>query len=276
MLWSNGGGKPPGLKPAAFADVTKGSRRPPAWVSRDAKEQKQRPEPQPQPQAKEQAPEPQAPAKAPAAKAAPAQPHAVPRAPRVPAEAALPQGASMRPVQMSTSPPRTSLIAMEMVSPLESLRVPAPQVPTAPEPSPEMLSAFAAAIEGLGEARRKLIAETTSDLAKLAGLVAKRVIGREVSLEPRIVLALVQEGLEALGQYDRIQVRLGPDFESVQDELSRKLKGRGVEYEVFIDRDLPPYGCVVETDLGRVDESLETRLEQLFRGLITESDNPPV
>jgi flagellar assembly protein FliH len=101
------------------------------------------------------------------------------------------------------------------------------------------------------------------------------VIGREVSVEPRIVLALVQEGLDALGQYDRIQVRLGADFQSVKDELSQRLKGRGVEYDVFIDPDLPPYGCVVETDLGRVDESIETRLEQLFQGLITESDNPP-
>jgi flagellar assembly protein FliH len=139
-----------------------------------------------------------------------------------------------------------------------------------------MLSAFSSAIEGLGEARRKLIGETTAELTKLTGLIAKRVIGREISLDPRIVLALVQEGLDALGQYDRIQVRLGPDFESVQEALSQKLRGRGVEYEVFIDRDLPPYGCIVETELGRVDESVEARLEQLFRGLITESDSPPV
>jgi flagellar assembly protein FliH len=166
---------------------------------------------------------------------------------------------------------------MEMVSPLESLRVPGPAVAAAPaEASAEMITAFAVALEGLAETRRRLLADSGADLAKLAGLIAKRVIGREVALDPRVVLALVQEGLEVLGQHDRIRVRLGLGFQSVEDELSQRLKGRGVEYEVFIDAELAPYGCVVETDLGRVDESVDARLEQLFRGLISGSDNPPM
>ena len=267
MLWSNGGGgKPPGMKPAAFADVTqkKGSGRPPAWVSNDAKKP---PIPQREP----------APPAHPEQKSAPqASPNpAVPRAPRVPTEARA--SASMRPMQHHAAPhssPRTSLIAMEMVSPLESLRVPAAAV-VQPEPSQEMIEGFAAAIATLADTRRRMLVESTQDLAKLAGMIAKRVIGREVSVDPKIVLGLVQEGLDVLGQYDRIQVRLGPDFESVQQDLTNKLRSRGVEYEVVIDSDLTPYGCVVETDLGRVDESIEARLEQLFRGLITESDNPP-
>lgn len=280
MLWSNGGRKPPGMKPAAFADVTKprGSRRPPAWVSGGSPQK-------PEDADKEASP---APAhddpRVPAEKAQPAQKPArnaaahygagaVPRAPRVPTEAL--DRASMRPLQVSASPPRTSLLAMEMASPLESLRVPAPALAQAPEPSPEMLAAFAEAIEGLVDARRRVLVESGTELAKLAGVVARRVIGREVSVDPRIVLALVQEGLDALGQYDRINVRLGAEFGRAEDELRQRLKSRGVEYDIFIDPDLPPYGCVVETDLGRVDESIESRLEQLFQGLITESDTPP-
>ena len=262
MLWSNGGGKPPGMKPAAFADVTqkKGSGRPPAWVKNDAKKAPL-PEREPVPEQKS----------SPQASPNPA----VPRAPRVPTEARA--SASMRPREQHAAPhssPRTSLIAMEMVSPLESLRVPAAAVVQA-EPSEEMIEGFAAAIEALAETRRKVLVDSTQDLAKLAGLIAKRVIGREVSVDPKIVLGLVQEGLDVLGQYDRIQVRLGPDFEQVQPALISKLRSRGVEFEVVVDADLPPYGCIVETDLGRVDESVEARLEQLFRGLITESDNPP-
>ncbi len=265
MLWSNGGGKPPGMKPAAFADVTqkKGSGRPPAWVTNGANKA---PIPQREPAAA-----PPEPKSNPQASPNPA----VPRAPRVPIEAR--GSASMRPNPQHAAPhssPRTSLIAMEMVSPLESLRVPAAAVVQA-EPSQEMIEGFASAIEALAETRRKVLSDSTQDLVKLAGMIAKRVIGREVSVDPKLVLGLVQEGLDALGQYDRIQVRLGPDFEPVQQDLTNKLRSRGVEYEVLIDSDLPPYGCVVETDLGRVDESIEARLEQLFRGLITESDNPP-
>lgn len=268
MLWSNGGGgKPPGMKPAAFVDVTqkKGSGRPPAWVKSG---EKKAPIPQRDPREAVQ-PEPKS-----SPQSSPNPP--VPRAPRVPNEAHA--GVSMRPmpqVTASHSPPRTSLLAMEMVSPLESLRVPAPVVAPQPEPPPELLEGFADAIEALAEARRKVLVESTQDLVKLTGLIAKRVIGREVSVDPKLVLGLVQEGLEALGQYDRIHVRLGPEFESVKQDLTTKLRSRGVEYEVVLDPDLPPYGCVVETDLGHVDESLDARLEQLLRGLITESDNPP-
>lgn len=265
MLWSNGGGKPPGLKPAAFADVTKGSRRPPAWVGGNPKKPPQEaPDPAPEkpPQAAERA-----------ERAAPGA-QVVPRAPRVPSEA-LQERASLRPNHPPVSTPRTSLIAMEMVSPLESLRVPGPAVAPPPEPSLEMIEGFASALESLADARRRLMDDSAEELAKLAGLIAKRVIGREVSLDPRIVLALVQEGLEALGQHDRIQVRLGPEFESVQSELAQRLKSRGVEFDVFVDVELPPYGCLVETDLGRVDESVERRLEQLLRGLIVDSETPP-
>jgi len=272
MLWSNGGGKPPKMKPAAFADVTKGSRRPPAWVGGNAQRRPSEP-------ASQREPAPAPARERPPAAAAPtpgSSSNAVPRAPRLPAEA-IHERASLRPIQVQP-PPRTSLLAMEMVSPLESLRVPAPATSSpaaAAEPSPEMIAGFAGALEVLADTRRRLLSESAADLAKLAGMIAKRVIGREVSLDPKIVLLLVQEGLDALGQHDRIQVRLGPDFRSVQQELELKLKGRGVDYEVFIDTDLPPYGCIVETNLGRVDESLDARLEQLFRGLITESDTPP-
>jgi len=238
MLWSNKG-RPGRPRPATFNDVTPNERKAPSWVA----------------PAPPSLPRPEAP---------------VPPPPRVPTGTHSIEPPS-KPVVLS-SPPHTSLLALEMAPPLESLRVPsAPSEP--PGPPPELVAAFGTALEELAAARARLLFETREQLAELAGLIARRVIARELALDPRLVVGLVQEGLEALGAYDQVTVRLGAWFESARDDLSARLRSRGIALEIVLDPTLPPDGCVVETELGRVDESLETRLDHLLRGLA--SEEPP-
>lgn len=243
MLWSNKG-RPPRPRPATFADVTPEERKAPSWLA-----------PAPPSRPRTEAP--------------------MPRPPRVPTGTHSIEPPLPKPVVLST-PPDTSLLALDMAPPLESLRVPSlPSAPPAPPPGPppELVAAFGAALEQLAAARMRVLDETRAQLAELATLIARRVIGRELSTDPRLVLGLVQEGLDALGQYDRVIVRIGSFFESTRDELATRLQGTGVSVEIVLDPALPPDGCLVETEFGRVDESLETRLDHLLRGLA--SEEPP-
>ncbi|HEX4335184.1 MAG TPA: FliH/SctL family protein [Polyangiaceae bacterium] len=104
-------------------------------------------------------------------------------------------------------------------------------------------------------------------LVDLAMMVARRVIAREVSLDPQIVVGLVREGMSALGERDQIVVRVGTFFRDMREELQQKLGGSKLRCEVVIDPSLGRSGCVVETDLGRVDESVDARLENALEAV---------
>jgi hypothetical protein len=163
--------------------------------------------------------------------------------------------------QVSISPAAPAVAAKEMVA-AEPARAPEPAAP-----DPQLIAAFEHALTLLGHERERLLTETAVQVAELALLIARRVIARELSLDPMLVRELVREGIEALGQHDRVVVRLGSAFAATREALEDELKLDGGRVEVRVDAALHAYGCVLETDLGQVDESIESRLQTLLLAL---------
>jgi hypothetical protein len=180
---------------------------------------------------------------------------------------------------------RRSLRPSEAVAPQRPPSMPPPQAFAALEPNPitsapvqhvpvvdpELTHAFEEAVELLAHERQRVFEQTASQLAELAAVIARRVIAREISLHPELVFGLVREGLDALGKHDRVLVRLGQGFESQRDMLEQRLLDRGSRAEVRVEPQLPEHACLVETDLGQVDESVETRLGTLLHALRPDS-----
>ena len=136
---------------------------------------------------------------------------------------------------------------------------------------PELTHAFEEALELLIHERQRVFEQTASQLAELAAVIARRVIAREISLHPQLVFDLVREGLDALGKHDRVVIRLGQGFEGQRAALEQRLLDRGSRAEVRVEPQLPDHACLVETDLGQVDESVETRLATLLHALRPDS-----
>ncbi len=170
-----------------------------------------------------------------------------------------------RPPRASEMPPR-----MGSMPPAAFAAAPAPTVII----DPEATAAFEEAVELLVLERSRVLEQTASQLGELATIIARRVIAHEISLNPNIVAGLVNEGLAALGAHDRVLVRVGRSFAESCTSLSRRLADRGAHAEVRLDESLADYGCVVETELGRVDESIESRISTLLQALRPDSDVP--
>ncbi|HYP88576.1 MAG TPA: FliH/SctL family protein [Polyangiaceae bacterium] len=191
-------------------------------------------------------------------------------------EMPVPERRSMRPAEASptghgrpaTVPPPEALPIVEAQQPRPPTVAPLPII------DPELGHAFEEAIELLGHERQRVFEQTASQLAELAAVIARRVIAREISLHPQLVFDLVREGLEALGKHDRVLIRLGQGFETQRAALERRLLDRGSRAEVRVEPQLPEHACLVETELGQVDESVETRLATLLHAL--NPDSPPV
>ena len=136
-----------------------------------------------------------------------------------------------------------------------------------PRAEEEAVAAIHRAVEQIAEEREEQFEALEQRLVDLALIVARRVIAREVSLDKTIVQALVREGVSALGERDRVTVRVGMFFADMKDHLEAQLSNSKIQCDVVIDSTLPKTGCMVETDLGKVDESIETRLANMIETL---------
>jgi flagellar assembly protein FliH len=124
--------------------------------------------------------------------------------------------------------------------------------------------AMSDALQRIEEAHNQLVSDLTARAAELATLVAKRVIARELRIQRDIVVDLVREALDVLNSRDRVRVHLGSEFAVMQDDLVAHYSAAGTLVDVVVDDSLPAYGCLVETEVGSVDESIESRLAALL------------
>jgi hypothetical protein len=136
-----------------------------------------------------------------------------------------------------------------------------------PRAEEEAVAAISAAVEQFARDRTLALENAEREIIMLVKVICRRVVLREVSVNHQVIEDLVRAGLEALGRGDRITVRLGPFFADARDHLTEELRHKGVDCTVVIDAGVGPHGCQLETQYGRVDESVETRLDVLMRGI---------
>jgi flagellar assembly protein FliH len=131
------------------------------------------------------------------------------------------------------------------------------------------ITALEKSVEELSHLRGRMMEETEEQLVTLATTIARRVIGREISIDPEILLTLAAEGIDALGERDRVVVRFGfLDRDDLLPSMVERLKRRAPRCEVLQDPSLGPGQCVVESEFGQVDESVDARLDNVLRALL--------
>ncbi len=130
------------------------------------------------------------------------------------------------------------------------------------EPALERLTRSVAEIGGL---RSRLRREAETDLVQLSLTIARRVLRRELSVDPEALLSLVKVALERVEQREAQRIRIRPeDAPRVAAALERM--GVPQRLEVVGDASLERGGVVVETTKGALDASLETQMAEIERG----------
>ena len=129
----------------------------------------------------------------------------------------------------------------------------------------EVTNRMAASIQQLAELRPRLRLQAESDLVKLAVSIARRIVFRELSIDPETVTALARVALDKLRMQEVTKVRVNPEHKPVIQEFLNK-NGAG-HIEVAGDQTQPRGGVIFETARGNLDVSAETQLREIERGL---------
>ena len=128
-----------------------------------------------------------------------------------------------------------------------------------------MLRRVAQTIEELAGLRQTLIHETEREMVQLALTLARRVVHREVTLDPELAAALAHVALERLGTNTPATIRLHPDDYTIVVQDSARWGGQTVT--VVPDPSISRGGCLVETAFGSVDATIERQFDELSRAL---------
>jgi flagellar assembly protein FliH len=131
-----------------------------------------------------------------------------------------------------------------------------------------MLRRVAQTIEEMGGLRQSLVQETERQMVQLALTLARRVVHREITLDPELAAALAHVALERLGTSAPATIRLNPeDYTIVAQDAAR---WSGAPVTVVPDPSIPRGGCLVESEFGSVDATIERQFDELSRALFGE------
>jgi flagellar assembly protein FliH len=122
------------------------------------------------------------------------------------------------------------------------------------------------AIEEIAGLRPRLRREAESDLVKLSLAIARRILRRELAVDPDALHGLVLAALEKLQGQEICRVKVHPSLAaSLAASLRKGLAGAAVE---VVPEPTSPTGTVIfETSRGNLDASVESQFQEIERGL---------
>jgi flagellar assembly protein FliH len=117
----------------------------------------------------------------------------------------------------------------------------------------------------LSTLRSRLRKNAEADMVKLSIAVARRVLHRELTLDPESIDGLIRVALDKLDSHELSRVRVHPDQEhAVRSAMTRFTGARNVE--VVADAALQCGDVLFETTQGVLDASVEAQLREIERG----------
>ncbi|MCS7044459.1 MAG: FliH/SctL family protein [Bryobacteraceae bacterium] len=128
------------------------------------------------------------------------------------------------------------------------------------------LQRLARSLEEIAGYKPRLRLEAEREVVELALAIARRILRRELHIDPEAVLGLVKAAMEKAAQREITEIRVHPGHaELVRAHLARI--GAPEALEVRADAALEPGAVVLETARGLVDASIETQLDEIGRAL---------
>ena len=114
--------------------------------------------------------------------------------------------------------------------------------------------------------RRRLRQQMEADLVSLAVAVARRIVRRELTVDPEALMGIVKSAVERMAARELLAIRVAP---SDAPRVSARLAGLHLpgRVEVIADSTLAWGSVLFDTERGQHDASVDTQFEEIDRGL---------
>jgi len=135
-----------------------------------------------------------------------------------------------------------------------------------------MLRRLAQTLDELKALRGTLVRQTEEQMVQLALAIAKKILRREAAVDQDLIVAMARVALERVGESGIATIRLNPeDYASTVQRHTDHWAGARVK--VVADPSVSRGGCLVESEFGFVDASVDAQFEQVAQAM-AESNLP--
>jgi flagellar assembly protein FliH len=131
------------------------------------------------------------------------------------------------------------------------------------------------AIVELSRLREKILKNSTNDMLQLVMAISRKVIQHEIQSREEVILNIITQAMHAAIKADEFHIKVNPDdFQVVTDNKPLFLASiSGLNNITFeADPSIDRGGCLVESDLGQVDATIETKLDEIYQQLFKATD----
>jgi len=113
--------------------------------------------------------------------------------------------------------------------------------------------------------RKNYFSRVESDVVHLALAIASKILHREAQVDPLLVAALVRVAVDKLHDGSSVSVRTSPEnAEKWREYLASSMNGSTIA--IIEDAQLSPEDCILETDLGSANFSIDAQLKEVEQG----------
>ena len=139
------------------------------------------------------------------------------------------------------------------------------------------LTAWESALQHWENDRTCMFLEARRDVLELALKLARRVVHRQIEIDPSIITDQLAAALSLVGKMSSLVISINPDDRAVLGKslgpLLEKL-GRAEHVALRDDENLGRGGCIVRTEGGRVDASIDVQLDRITASLLPGAATP--
>jgi flagellar assembly protein FliH len=128
-----------------------------------------------------------------------------------------------------------------------------------------VLERLSRCLSELSALRPRMRRDAEKDLVKLSIAIARRVLHRELTLDPESIEGLIKVALDRLESRELCTVRVHPDQEAVIRTLLERFSNAH-KIEVISDKSLRLGDVLLETAHGSIDASVDAQLNEIERG----------
>jgi len=112
--------------------------------------------------------------------------------------------------------------------------------------------------------REEMVKNSEKAVVRLAMEIAKRILQRELSVDPAVVARVVASAITKVNATDVIKVRANPkDLDMIRGYLGETPRQDGQAWEVVADPRVQPGGCIIDTRVGMLDAQLDAQLKEI-------------
>lgn len=131
-------------------------------------------------------------------------------------------------------------------------------------------------IEKIGLEGARILPKYEAQMVELSLAMARRVIGEELKTGPEAVLSSIRSAMKMVIEGSNIRIHLNPeDMQLIEGKIKDSLQpAGGHQVDMVSDAMIGKGGCLIETDFGLIDATLESRwkaVEEEMRKTLSEN-----